>query len=136
MKQFPNDVKFTSGRRNIAKQAAAMAPNVLKKRNWIQLTYAETPQRAALQKWVDEHPDATTAAAISAGLESVMNSWSEAQQRSFSRHITGDAFDLQPVVGEQSDKIKEAIGKLPKFHKFLPKEGGLEIWHVQFDVDA
>lgn len=30
--QFPNDVKFTSGRRSVEQQAAAMAPNVVKNR--------------------------------------------------------------------------------------------------------
>lgn len=132
--QFPNDVKFTSGRRSIAQQAAAMAPNIVKNRKWVQLTYKDTPQRAALQKWVDENPSATTAAKISAGLEGVMNSWSEAQQRNFSRHITGDAFDIQPVEGVQGDKIKQAIPKLQNLHWHTFNEGGLEIWHAQFKV--
>lgn len=132
--QFPDDVKFTSGRRSVARQAVAMAPNVVKNRKWIQQTYKETPQRAALQKWLDDNPSATTAAEISAGLEGVMNSWSEAQQRNFSRHITGDAFDIQPVEGAQGEKIKQAISKLPKLNWHTFKEGGLEIWHAQFDV--
>lgn len=132
--QFPNDVKFTSGRRSIAQQAAAMAPNVVNNRNWIQETYPNTPQRAALQKWVDDNPNANTAKEIAAGLEGVMNTWSESQQRSFSRHITGDAFDIQPVTGAQGDKIKQAIAKLPKLQWHTFKEGGLEIWHAQFNV--
>ncbi len=132
--QFPNDVKFASGRRSIERQASAMAPNVVKNRKWIEETYKASPQRTALQKWVDDHPTATTAAAISAGLESVMKSWTEAQQRNFSRHITGDAFDVQPVAGAQGDKIKQAIAKLPKLNWHTFQEGGLEIWHAQFDT--
>lgn len=132
--QFPNDVKFTSGRRSIERQAAAMAPNVVKNRKWIEQTYKASPQRTALQKWVDDHPAATTVAAIAAGLESVMNSWTEAQQRNFSRHITGDAFDVQPVAGAQGEKIKQAMAKLPKLNWHTFQEGGLEIWHAQFDT--
>lgn len=132
--QFPNDVKFTSGRRSIERQASAMAPNVVKNRKWIEQTYKASPQRTALQKWVDDHPTATTAAAIAAGLEGVMKSWTEAQQRNFSRHITGDAFDVQPVAGAQGEKIKQAIAKLPKLNWHTFQEGGLEIWHAQFDT--
>lgn len=132
--QFPNDVKFTSGRRSIELQASAMAPNVVKNRKWIEQTYKASPQRTALQKWVDDHTTATTAAAIAAGLEGVMKSWTEAQQRNFSRHITGDAFDVQPVAGVQGEKIKQAIAKLPKLNWHTFQEGGLEIWHAQFDA--
>ena len=132
--QFPNDVKFTSGRRSIERQASAMAPNVVKNRKWIEQTYKASPQRAALQKWVDDNPAATTTAAIAAGLQSVMNSWTEAQQRNFSRHITGDAFDVQPVAGAQGEKIKQAIATLPKLNWHTFQEGGLEIWHAQFDT--
>ena len=131
--QFPDHVKFTSGRRSIASQASAMAPNVVKNRKWIQQTYKDTPQRAGLQKWVDDNPAATTTAAIAAGLESVMSTWTQDQQRSFSRHISGDAFDVQPVAGDTGKKIKEAIGKLPKLHWHTFEEGGLEIWHAQFN---
>jgi hypothetical protein len=134
LKQFPADVKFTSGRRSIPEQASAMAPNVVKNLKWIEQTYKDTPQRAALQKWVDDHPAATTAAAIATGLKGVMQAWTEAQKRNFSRHISGDAFDVQPVAGEVGKKIKEAIGKLPKLNWHTFSEGGLEIWHAQFDA--
>lgn len=132
--QFPSDVKFTSGRRSISDQASAMSPNVARNRKWIEQTYKDTPQRAALQKWVDDHPEAKTSAAITTGLKSVMAGWTESQKRNFSRHITGDAFDVQPVGGNKGEKIKQAIAKLPnlQWHTFV--EGGLEIWHAQFDA--
>lgn len=130
--QFPSDVKFTSGRRGIADQARAMATNVVKKRMWIAETYADTAQRAALQAWVDANPEAKDAAAISAGLEGVMRSWTADQQRNFSRHIIGDAFDLAPVAGDIGKKIKAAILNLPNYQWHTFSEGGLEIWHVQF----
>lgn len=134
LKAFPNDVKFTSGRRSIAEQGAAMAPNVLRNRKWIEQTYKDTPQRADLQNWVDDHPEAKTASTVAAGLEGVMNGWTEAQKRTFSRHITGDAFDVQPVAGATGDKIKSAITMLPKLDWSTFNEGGLEIWHAQFDA--
>lgn len=132
--QFPNDVKFTSGRRSIEEQASAMAPNVVSNRKWIEQTYKASPERTALQKWVDHNPAATTAIVIAKGLEETMKSWTEAQQRSFSRHITGDAFDVKPVAGAQGDKIKDAIAKLPKLNWHTFQEGGIEIWHAQFDA--
>ncbi|MBE2260944.1 MAG: hypothetical protein IAE88_18965 [Rhodobacteraceae bacterium] len=132
--QFPNDVKFTSGRRSISQQAAAMAENVVKNRNYIESTYRDTPERAQLQQWVDDHPAATKAPEIAAGLESVMNAWTPAQQQNISRHVTGDAFDIQPVAGPQGAKIKDAIKKLPKLNWYTFVEAGLPIWHAQFDV--
>src|SRR5688500_17265786 len=61
-------VKFTSGRRNKADQARAMASNVIHNRNWIEDTYAASTVSKACQKWVDGHPDAKTQDEIAAGL--------------------------------------------------------------------
>src|SRR5215470_9907579 len=61
--QFPNIV-FTSGRRDVEKQASAMAGNVVRNRKWIEQTYRASPQRDALQRWVDSHAEAQTKAAI------------------------------------------------------------------------
>ncbi|MGB3431873.1 hypothetical protein [Achromobacter sp.] len=130
--QFPSHVKFTSGRRDIADQARAMAPNVLKERRWIEKTYKDTPQRAALQAWVDANLQATDAATIAAGLEAIMRSWTAAQQRNFSRHFLGDAFDIAPIAGDIGKQIKDAIPKLPRYQWHTFDEGGLEIWHIQF----
>jgi hypothetical protein len=129
---FPTHVKFTSGRRGTTDQARVMAPNVVKNRRWIEETYLDTPQRAALQAWVDANPQATDAATIAAGLEAVMRSWTPDQQRGFSRHFLGDAFDIAPVAGDIGERIKEAIPKLPRYQWHRFKEGGLVIWHVQF----
>jgi hypothetical protein len=127
------EVKFTSGRRNAEEQASAMAGNVVTKRKWIRDTYADTPQRAALQKWVDEHPKAKTKKAIAAGLLSVMNTWSDKQKGKLSRHFSGQAFDVQPVSGAAGTKIKKTIRALPNLRKFLEKEGGLVRWHADFE---
>ena len=50
-----------------------MASNVVKNRKWIAQTYKESDARAACQKWVDDHPAATTQAEIQAGLLSVFD---------------------------------------------------------------
>jgi hypothetical protein len=67
LEQFPDTV-FTSGRRDLAGQARAMAGNVVKKRDYIEKTYAASDASRACQKWVDDHPEAKTREAIAAGL--------------------------------------------------------------------
>lgn len=125
-------VVFTSGRRTVKEQADAMAGNVVANRNYIEETYAASSERDALQKWVGDHPEATTKAAISAGLEGIMNGWSDAQKRKLSLHFSGEAFDVEPVSGSDGDAIKTTIKSLPKLRKFLESEGGLTIWHAEF----
>jgi hypothetical protein len=48
-----------------------------------------------------------------------------------SRHLSGDAFDVQPVE-DNADAIKQTIRKLPGLQLFLDREGGLVRWHAQF----
>ena len=124
-------VVFTSGRRNVEQQASAMAGNVRKNRSWIVQTYKASPERAALQAWIDAHPEAVTKAAIAAGLAEIMSGWSDAQKGGFSRHFSGQAFDVKPVANGQA--ITAAIKALPNLRKFLDKEGGLVIWHADFE---
>src|SRR3954471_1252011 len=130
LKEYPNDIVFTSGRRDLAGQAHAMAGNVVKKRDWIGKTYASNDASKACQKWVDDHPEAKTQKEIAAGLlETLQGLGPKAGQ--MSKHLTGDAFDVQPVKNNPDD-VKKAIKELPGVKQFLDKEGGLEIWHVGF----
>ncbi len=131
LKEYP-DIVFTSGRRDLAGQAHAMAGNVVKKRDWIEKTYAMNDASKACQKWVDNHPEAKTQKQIAAGLlETLKKLGPKAAQ--ISRHLTGDAFDVQPVKDkEKAEAIKKSIRELPGVKQFLDKEGGLEIWHVGF----
>jgi len=122
---------ITSGRRNSEQQAGAMAGNVVKNRNWITETYRDTPERASLQAWIDTHPAAITREAIAAGLVGIMSTWSDAQKGGFSRHFSGQAFDIRPVP--DNGAIKATIRALPNLRKFLEKEGGLTIWHADFE---
>jgi hypothetical protein len=126
-------VVFTSGRRDSRQQADAMAGNVAMKRRWIEETYLATAERTALQAWVDANPAAVTKEQISAGLQSVMASWTDEQKRRISRHFSGQAFDVNPVSGPAGEAIKASIRALPNLRKFLPEEGGQVIWHADFE---
>jgi hypothetical protein len=123
-------LEFTSGRRTIRQQAHAMAGNivVLHDRQWIGKTYLAG---AKLQQWVNQHPEAVTVDAITDGLEQTMNAMPEADLMKISRHLTGRAFDIRPVI-LNSKVIKSDILKLPGLHKFLDHEGGHVRWHAQF----
>ena len=131
-KQFPA-VSFTSGRRDKGQQASAMASNVVSNRKWIEQTYTKTTASTACQKWVDDNPKATTQAEIAEGLKGVLDGLSDDELGRLSKHLSGDAFDVQPVTTD-ANAIKEAIRALvlPSGGKFLEMEGGLVRWHAQF----
>jgi hypothetical protein len=124
------DLEFTSGLRSVMQQAHAMAANIvsLHDRKWIGNTYLAG---AKLQAWVDQHPGAVTVDALTAGLEQTMNAMPEEERTKISRHLTGRAFDIRPVV-LNSKVIKADIQALPGLHKFLDHEGGHVRWHAQF----
>jgi hypothetical protein len=123
-------LKFTSGLRSVRQQAHAMAANIvwLHDRKWIGNTYLAG---AKLQAWVDNHPGAVTVDALTEGLEQTMNEMPEEERTKISRHLTGRAFDIRPVV-LNSKIIKADIKALPGLHKFLDHEGGHVRWHAQF----
>jgi hypothetical protein len=129
-----SDVVFTSGRRDVAQQASAMAGNVVHNRNWIAETYVPSPERDSLQGWVDANPEATAKDSIAAGLAGIMSLWTDDQKRKLSRHFSGQAFDVQPMSGTRGDDVKAAIKHLPNIRKFLENEGGLIIWHADFEL--
>lgn len=124
-------VKFTSGRRNKEDQARAMASNVIKNRKWIEQTYKDSPLRKKCQDWVDNNPDKKTQDAVAEGLLSVFNAATDEELGGFSKHLSGMAFDVQPV-DKDADKIKATIRGLAGLEKFLDTEGGLVRWHAQF----
>lgn len=124
-------VSFTSGRRDKAAQARAMASNVVKNRRWIVETYKASNLCTQLQTWVDRHPENTAQAEVAAGLLSIFDAASQADLGKFSKHLAGEAFDVQPVTVD-ADAIKQTIESLPGKTLFLDKEGGLVRWHVEF----
>jgi hypothetical protein len=129
-KKHPS-VSFTSGRRDKQEQASAMAGNVVLNRNWIKETYAKSAARDACQKWVDKNKDKETKNEIATGLKGVLDGLSDPQLAQLSKHLSGDAFDVQPVE-KDADEIKKTIKGLPGLSKFLEEEGGLVRWHAQF----
>ena len=131
LKRLHPGVVFTSGRRDKVAQARAMASNVVKKRKWIVETYKESVARAACQKWVDDHPAAATQAEIQEGLLSVFNSLTAEQLGRLSKHLSGNAFDVQPV-DQDAAAITASIRGLKDLDLFLDREGGLERWHAEF----
>lgn len=131
LKKKHPDVVFTSGRRSKADQARAMAGNVVLNRKWIEQTYAKSTAREKCQKWVDDNPDKKTKDEIETGLAGVLETLTDPELAQFSRHLSGDAFDVQPVDND-ADKIKETIRGLSGLDKFLDTEGGLTRWHAQF----
>ncbi|HEX5686589.1 MAG TPA: hypothetical protein VFY73_21395 [Ideonella sp.] len=131
LKKAHPTVSFTSGRRGKADQARAMASNVVKNRKWIEETYAKSDLRKQCQDWVDANPDKKTQAEIAEGLLSVFNSASDADLGKFSKHLSGEAFDVQPV-DKDAEAIKKTIRGLTGLDKFLDTEGGLVRWHAQF----
>lgn len=132
LKEHGASIVFTSGRRTVKQQADAMAPHVVNDRQWIVGVYKDKEVANALQKWVDDHPEAKTAKQIGAGLEAVINSWPAETQLKLSRHLTGAAFDVNPVAGEAGAKIKKSIKALADLDDFLEKEGNDVVWHAQF----
>jgi hypothetical protein len=124
-------LRFVSGRRTLARQARAMARNIVESgdRGWIEKVYVAA---APLQAWLDDHPEAITLEALAAGLDETLQAMKPADQARVSKHLSGDAFDLRPVHGEAEAAIRETIGGLPGLVKFIDREAGLERWHVHF----
>lgn len=131
LKRKHPSVIFTSGRRDKAEQASAMASNVVLNRKWIHQTYARSVASDSCQKWVNENPDKTTKAAIAAGLKEVLDTLSDRELGLLSMHLSGAAFDVKPVE-KDATAIKKTIRSLPGLSLFLEKEGGLVRWHAQF----
>lgn len=131
-------VVFTSGRRDLESQARAMAINTLHNRQWIGQTYLAAHR---LQQWVTDNPDAQTLERVSDGLYTTLLGMSDKEVSLVSRHLTGDAFDVRPMLQSglptrYGAKILEAIQSLPGLHKFIAKEGGLDVWHAQFALSV
>lgn len=133
LKRLHPEVMFTSGRRDKAAQARAMAENSVGRPTWISATYAPNKASEALQQWILNNPQATTAPEIAAGLLNTMNALTDTELGQLSRHLSGDAFDIQPVEPDHAD-IKGAIGALAGLRKFFDREGGLVRWHAEFNA--
>jgi peptidoglycan hydrolase-like protein with peptidoglycan-binding domain len=124
-------VVFTSGRRDAARQASAMAGNVVRNRRWIAQTYATNPVSVAAQAWVDAHQEARTHQALADGLLSVFKTFAPRDLGRLSHHLSGLAFDVRPVPA-QAAAFWSTVLSLPGLRQHFDTEGGLTIWHVGF----
>src|SRR5258706_11248809 len=77
------------------------------------------------------NPLAISSTVVAFGLKTVMNGMAESDRAKVSKHLSGEAFDVQPQ-DKDAETIKKDIQALPGVTKFLDKEGGLVRWHVQF----
>lgn len=121
------DVVFTSGKRDLADQARAMAQNVAQNRQWIGQTYKAAGK---LQAWVDANPGAKTMGAIEAGLLSVLHKLTPAELDKISCHLSGGAFDIQPDEDVAKDDYLKTLA-VKYGGRYLDKEGGLKRRHWQ-----
>jgi len=80
--------------------------------------------------WVDDHPEKASSTEIAVGLLATLQGLAAGEAGRISKHLTGEAFDIQPVETD-ADAIKAAARALPGA-RFLEREGGLVRWHVQF----
>lgn len=121
--------RFTSGHRDMVRQAHAMAVNTSLNRQWVGQTYK---RGAAVQLWIDEHPDVTTVEALADGIYRVIAALPGDQQISHHLLMPCPCFDVEPRTDAIGEKIYQAIKELPGLTKFLEREGGLLRWHVEF----
>src|ERR1041385_3028452 len=135
LKEKHPEIDFTSGRRTRFSQAHAMAVNVAADRKWIQKTYRDTAETRACQKYVDDHPEATSVNTLFNGLLGVLNNFTDAKLAEWNHHLAGLAFDIQPQV-KDAEEIKADARALPGLDLFLEQEGKLIRWHAQFKPEA
>ena len=139
--QFPILV-LTSGLRNPDDQARAMAQNVFKAGiQWILNTYAPSSVKAACVVALSALQHTGTdwdQAGIAATLAGVFAKFSPHQLRELSVHLSGMAFDLEPIEDERAPQILSAIREeiiaiiqAGGSAKFLDREGGLVRWHIE-----
>jgi hypothetical protein len=135
--QFPQLV-LTSGRRCVDDQCRAMAENEAEARDWVRRTYAESPVEVAVCSWLDQNPSITDVAGIETGLLGVLAGFDQLELHQLSWHLSGEAFDIQPLTDESATAVTSAIRdeiiaiiQGGGSAKFLPSEGGLLRWHVQ-----
>ena len=133
LKKKHPEIVFTSGRRDFAEQAHAMASNIVssKNRQWVHDTYVQSTARDKVQKWIDDNATATTVDALTTGIQTTLDAMTDSDKAHISKHPAGAAFDVQPQEKDAA-AIKADMQGLSGATKFLEEEGGLVRWHVQF----
>ncbi len=134
LKKAHPDVVFTSGLRMRADQARAMAQNISRAGiAWVEKTYVNSLAKRTIVAWLKAHPQYKTVDAVAIGLSDLMDTMTNDDLSALSKHFSGEAVDIQPVGGLSGVLLKQTIKSLCRKHglKFIPREGGLERWHVQ-----
>jgi hypothetical protein len=136
-------LEVTSARRDKHYQAHAMASNLTRSwpthKDWIKETYVHGEVSRQTQQWVDDWVDADPAEELTVdtctrGLLGILDAASDSELVHLSWHLSGDAFDCQPGVGELS-VLEGIVEKKTDFGasaaKLLTEEGGETRWHLQ-----
>jgi hypothetical protein len=106
-----NGLEVTSARRDEHHRAHAMAFNLTRSwptpKDWIKETYVhgEVPRQTQqwVDRWVDAHPgEELTVDTCTQGLLGILDAAPDSELVHLSWHLSGDAFDCQPGVGELS----------------------------------
>lgn len=133
--RFP-EIVFTSGLRDISKQAQVMAKNQLRDPQWIGKTYL---RGAELQSALDANAQKVKdPKVLNEFILNYLKNQSDIWLAGLSRHLGGYAFDVEPVVDvtriptARGWKIVEFMRRSIGAEKVLLREGNEVIWHVQF----
>jgi hypothetical protein len=125
--------QFTSGHRDLKRQAHAMAVNVVLKRQWIGQTYKHGD---FLQQLVNCHPEWVSEESIEHGLYDYLATANPNDIRQLSHHLLQPCpcMDIQPRFDDVGEKIKARIGEWQRegvIVQALWQEGGLDRWHIE-----
>jgi len=132
--RFPG-VVFTGGTRTLDSQARSVAQNIFRSQNsgWVGATYRDSSFIRILNQEIIKNW------ALIKGNESlILQKVNEifqnynAEARSMSKHLSGYAFDLRVNCVNYND-LNNFVRTLPGFHQFLTQEGGLAVWHLEFN---
>ncbi len=131
------DTVLTSGKRSLEATAAAVAADVAENTQFITNTYKKPlcAVAVALQGWVDAQGACLPAETYRAAFLAILGTFSADDLRKFSRHTTGDAFDIRPdgdptkiAYLERAAVARVAAGGSALF---LEREAGEIRWHWQ-----
>src|SRR5438874_4822961 len=113
-------VHFTSGRRTLEDDSAAVAGNIVANRNYVDIFVDSRPKRL-IKKWVDDNPTATKQE-ITDALVTILEPMNDTERSYWSLHLAGRAFD-----------ISQSSCTLADLQKVFPQALQEEThWHVQF----
>lgn len=135
--RHPN-VIFTSGYRDLPKQAEVMAHNTMSNPKWVGQTYKIGAELQEAIDYIFKSVSAPSEQLVKSVIFDYMAAQTDAWRAGLSRHLAGYAFDIMPVVDR--DLIPTSDGwriiEFCRLHigaeKVLLREGGQVIWHVQF----